>query len=207
METSKERLLKAIQHVEPDITPVNIVGIYGLERWQRRFGVASELELRRQLDLDIEYARPVYKGPRLEEGLGIWGTPVNGVFSSDGVGYGSDRGNYPLQNCTSVAEIERFPWPSPDDFDYGVIAAVLRRIPDDKARRVDGKYGVLKQGKSLEQCAQGGPWVPLICTLFDLLAKSIPATGCSKPPSSVLIRRSSCFRPACSSPTSFGTAS
>jgi len=168
METPKGRLLKAIQHIEPKITPVNLGGIYGFDRWQQRFGDASELELRRRLDLDIEYARPVYKGPRLEEDLGIWGTPIDGVFSSDGVGYGSDRGNYPLQNCTSVAEIERFPWPSPDHFDYDVIASVLQKIPDHKARRVDGKYGVLKPGRSPEQCAQGGPWVPLICTLFDL---------------------------------------
>lgn len=168
METSRERVLKAIRHVEPEIIPVNIGGIYGFDRWQQRFGVGSEVELRRRFNLDIEYARPVYKGSRLEQGLGIWGTPVDGVFSSDGAGYASERGGYPLQECNSIAEIEAFPWPSPDDFDYSVIVSVLRKIPDDKAKRVDGKYGLFKKDKNLEQCAQAGPWVPLLCTLFDL---------------------------------------
>jgi uroporphyrinogen decarboxylase len=38
----------------------------------------------------------------------------------------------------------------------------------DKARRIDTKYGILEPGKTIEECTESGPWIPVICTLFDL---------------------------------------
>lgn len=168
METSRDRILKAITHIQPDVTPVNLGGIYGLDRWLRRFGVRNEQELRDRLGLDIEYARPVYTGPNAQKGLGIFGTPTEGVFGADGAGYSGVRGGYPLADATSIADIEAFAWPDPEDFDYAVMATILKKIPDGRAKRIDLKYGIAQEGKLHEECAHSGPWIPLICALFDL---------------------------------------
>lgn len=168
METAKDRILKAISHIQPDTTPVNLGGIYGLDRWLKRFGVRNQLELRAKLGLDVEYARPVYVGQYAIKGLGIFGTPVEGVFGAEGVGYSVARGGYPLGEAKTTVDIEDFTWPNPDDFDYNVMVEVLKKIPDDKAKRIDLKYGVMQNGKSREECAESGPWIPLLCTLFDL---------------------------------------
>jgi uroporphyrinogen decarboxylase len=168
METARDRILKAINHVQPHQTPVNLGGIYGIDRWLNHFGVRTERELREKLGVDIEYVRPVYVGPHAEKKLGIFGTPVEGVFGADGFGYSNARGNYPLAEAENIADIEAFPWPDPSEFDYEVMAGMLREIPREKAKRIDLKYGIAQEGKTHEECAAGGPWIPLLCTLFDL---------------------------------------
>ena len=41
METSRDRVMKAIDHIQPDTTPVNIMGFEGIERWLERFDVET----------------------------------------------------------------------------------------------------------------------------------------------------------------------
>lgn len=168
METGRDRVLKAIGHVQPDVTPVNLGGIYGIERWLKRFGVRDELELRDKLGVDIEYARPVYFGPLAGNGLGIFRTPVEGVFGADGSGYSSARAVYPLASATTIADIDAYAWPDPGCFDYDVTAEALRIIPAGRARRIDMKYGIARPGRPRIEATHSGPWIPLICTLFDL---------------------------------------
>ena len=168
MESGRERVLKAIGHIQTEVTPVNLGGIYGLDRWLKRFGVRTQVEVRDKLGLDIEYARPVYVGQEAGANLGIFGTPVEGVFGADGTGYSATRGGFPLADATTATDIENFPWPDPDDFDYDVLRTLLKKIPDHKAKRIDIKYGIAQEGKSREESAESGPWIPLLCTLFDL---------------------------------------
>ncbi len=167
-ETPRERVLRAIRHEQPEVTPVNLGGIYGIDRWLDRFGARDEVRLRDLLGVDIQYARPVLTAEPAEQGLGIFGTPVDGVFGSDGSGYASARGGYPLAGAASVADVDRFPWPDPSDFDYAVAGRVLRGVSGGQALRVDMKYGIARPGRTLEESAQSGPWVPLLCSLFDL---------------------------------------
>jgi len=168
METAKDRVLKAINHIQPEVTPVNLSNIYGAERWLEYFGARDSLDLRYKLGLDIQYTRPVYTGPYSKRGLDIWGTPLDDVYGEAGIGYGQGRGGYPLAGATTVAQVESFNWPDPDDFDYEVMAEVLNSIPDDMAKRVDAKYGMAEQGKSHAESQSGGSWLPLICALFNL---------------------------------------
>ncbi|MEN8227717.1 MAG: uroporphyrinogen decarboxylase family protein [Bacteroidota bacterium] len=167
METSRERILKAINHIQPETTPINLEGIYDPSVWYQHFDTKDKIVLRDKLDLDIQSARPVYVGPRLQEGLSIWGAPLEDIYGAAGVGYGSDR-KYPLAHASTVTDIENFPWPDPDDFDYEVVPEVLKTIPNDRAKRLDGKYGLETEGYSHEELTQSGPWVPLVCTLFDM---------------------------------------
>jgi uroporphyrinogen decarboxylase len=168
METSRDRILKAVDHVQPETTPVNISNLYGVERWYAHFGVSDGPALRSRLGLDVEYARPVYHGVYADQGLDIWGTPLQGVFGADGSGYSGERGGYPLSEATSIAEIERHRWPTPDEFNFDAAARVLRAIPPEKARRLDCKYAMLQPGKEPHECQDGGSWLPLLCSLFNL---------------------------------------
>ena len=43
VETSRDRLLKAIDHIRPDVTPVHILGFEGIERWLECFGASDSM--------------------------------------------------------------------------------------------------------------------------------------------------------------------
>ncbi|HVP18103.1 MAG TPA: uroporphyrinogen decarboxylase family protein [Spirochaetia bacterium] len=165
-ETSRQRVLKAIRHEQPDITPTNLEGFYDTERWQKHFSTLDRIVIRDKLDTDIQSARPVYTGPLKGKDLSIWGTPMN-IYGAGGVGYGAGR-DYPLARVEKAEEVDDWPWPDPEDFDYAITAEVLQSIPGDRAKRLDGKYGVEKEGSSRAELTQSGAWVPLVCTLFDL---------------------------------------
>jgi uroporphyrinogen decarboxylase len=169
METSRQRVLNAINHVQPEVTPVNLMGFGGMERWLRRFGAADYVDLRLKLGLDLIDVRPVYVGPNAALGRDIWGVPAN-WGGAEGAGYGRSRGGFPLAEATSVREIESYPWPDPDQFDYAVVGRELAALPADKAKWVRANYVPEQEGLSHEQAARGGgsAWLPLLCTLFNL---------------------------------------
>jgi len=144
------------------------MGFAPLERWLEHFGVTDNFGLREKLGLDIQEARPVYIGRNTELGHDIWGKDV-GAGGADGAGYSSARGGYPLADATSVVDVDNFPWPDPDEFDYQVAADVLKTVPDEIARFVKIQYVTQAEGQTRFAAAcGGGPWIPLLCSLFDL---------------------------------------
>ena len=61
METSKERVLKAVDHIQPQVVPINIEGIYAdLQPWFDYFDVDNKLDLRSKLGVDLQCSRPGY---------------------------------------------------------------------------------------------------------------------------------------------------
>lgn len=143
METSKDRALKAINHIQPDTIPVHIMGFEVIERWLELFGAKDDFDLRDKLGLDFQTARAVYTGPNAKRGLSIWGTKPD-VAGYAGAGYSKARGSYPLSDA-SVADIERFVWPDPDDFDYEIVRKILQADPD-KALYIKTQYTVQGDG-------------------------------------------------------------
>ena len=165
METSRERILKAIDHIQPDTTPVHIMGFEAIERWLQHFHVQDDFDLREKLGLDFAYVGPIYTGPYTQRGLSIWGTKRN-TGGYQGVGY-SKEADHPLLNAESVEDIERFVWPDPDDFDYRVIGERLQTIPDKaRATGLFGWYSV--SGEAHEEARDAGFWIPLLCVLYEL---------------------------------------
>lgn len=162
METSKERVLKAINHVQPDTTPVWPMGFEGIERWLQHFHVENAYDLMEKLGVDTCSVPLTPTGPNVERGLSIWGTPaITGGYK--GIGYSKERGAHPLLNAESVEDIERFAWPNPDDFDCK-ITDQIRQMAVDKACKV---------GLGLVATRSSGPfredgWIPVICSLFEL---------------------------------------
>lgn len=166
METSRERILKAINHTQPEITPVHIMGFEGVERWLEHFGVKDDASLREKLDLDLQFGRAAYTGGNGRQGLTVWGTKPT-VAGYLGTGYSKVIGDYRLASAKSVADIQRFAWPDPDDFDYEIARTQLSAIKE-RARVVGVRYAITPQGMKAEQAQSRGLWLPLICSLFEL---------------------------------------
>ena len=169
METSRQRVLNAIGHIQPEVTPVNLMGFGGMERWLRHFGATDYVDLRLKMGLDLIDVRPVYIGPNAAQGLDIWGVPANWGGRKQR-GYSRSRDGFPLAQATTIREIERYAWPDPDQFDYAVVGRELAALPADKAKWVRANYVAEQEGLSREQAARGSgsSWLPLLCTLFNL---------------------------------------
>ncbi len=168
METSRERVLKAINHIEPEITPVHIVWFDDLPKWLKLYEARDDFELRDKLGLDLQAGRAVYTGPNSALGLNVWGSDKDVGGASGGQGYSASRGGYPLAHATSVADVERFAWPNPEEFDYDIAATVLRSVPD-KARWVKANVAVQTEDMTREDAGRSsGAWLPILCTLFNL---------------------------------------
>ena len=44
LETSKERILKAVDHIQPEVVPINIEGIYAdLQLWYDHFDIGMDV--------------------------------------------------------------------------------------------------------------------------------------------------------------------
>jgi uroporphyrinogen decarboxylase len=169
METSRDRVLKAINHNQPKATPLHIMTWDPVDPWLNRLKVANEFQLRDALGLDIREARPVYHGVEKHKGRDIWGNRIGTVSGARGAGYSSVSGYYPLAGAETLRDIEGFAWPDPEAFDFDIVAEALQNTPEDKARMVKIAYGIQNHTQpKIEASRSGGPWIPLLCTLFDL---------------------------------------
>jgi uroporphyrinogen decarboxylase len=137
--TSKERVLTAFAHREPDRVPINYMANPGIDaRLKQHFGLAADDAegLRRALGVDFRPAGGCsYQGPLLHAPLpggdirvdGLWGIRTRWVEHPAG-GYW-DYCDFPLQDATEE-EVARWPFPSPDDFDYSGVAESCRQLAD-----------------------------------------------------------------------------
>lgn len=168
-ETSRQRLLKAIDHEQPEVVPVDILAIDDLEAWLKRFDADDFFELREKLGIDNQVVAPVYIGKNTDVDHNIWHASLK-TMGAKGAGYSSERGGYPLMNATSIADVENFSWPNPDDFDYEIVGKVLRGVPSDKHRMARLSVAIQAEGQSCEKaCKTGGYWLPILCQVFDLM--------------------------------------
>ena len=131
---SRERVLAAIRRRLPDRTPADYKAEPEVNReLMRRLGTEDYEALLRRLEVDLRRIEPRYQGPpdrQLPGGIreDYWGirartmrTPVAGYdmfVQTD------------LWAASSLAELERHHWPSPDLFDYSGMAAQARCFPE-----------------------------------------------------------------------------
>lgn len=126
--TSKERVLAAFTRQEPDRVPVNYFSNPDIDRrLKNHFGLAPNDDegLRQALGVDFRTVNAPYVGPRLHDEVSgrrvdpSWGVRTRWVEHESG-GYW-DYCDFPLRYAT-VDEVEAWPMPSPDDFDYEAVA-------------------------------------------------------------------------------------
>lgn len=133
--TSRQRVLAALAHEEPDRVPVNYFANSSIDRrLKRHFGLSDEDDegLRRALGVDFRSVGVPYVGPKLHEDLpglsvDIWGIRRRRVQHATGEYW--DYCEWPLRDA-SLEEVEAWPMPSPDDFDYSRAAEPCKRYRD-----------------------------------------------------------------------------
>jgi uroporphyrinogen decarboxylase len=130
--TSKERVYKAISYQEPDRVPINYLANPGIDaRLKQHFGLTPDdhIGLLQKLNVDFRNVGVPYVGPRLHAEVPDRGVdPCYGIrtryIEHESGGYW-DYCDFPLADA-NLEEIEAWPMPSPDDFDYSRIAEDCR---------------------------------------------------------------------------------
>ena len=126
--TSKERVMAAFARREPDRVPINYLSNPDIDRrLKEHFGLtlSDDEGLRQALGVDFRTVNAPYVGPRLHDEVPgqqvdpSWGIHTRWVEHESG-GYW-DYCDFPLRDAT-VDEVEAWPMPSPDDYDYGAVA-------------------------------------------------------------------------------------
>jgi uroporphyrinogen decarboxylase len=144
---SKERVLTAFDHQEPDRVPVWYGACDELtERLVRTCGVADEEALMQRLGIDFRRVRDVYVGPPLERPDGtranFWGV------ERDGLHYGQPL-SHPLAHVETVEQVEAHDWPSVDWFELSHLRRECEQWSD---------YAII-----------GGPWVVVFTDATELV--------------------------------------
>lgn len=134
--SSKERALAAIHHQRTDRVPFDYSGNQNItRRLCEHFGITApgaeaRNQLREALHVDFRHVSPRYTGPKLHQDkppvmVDNWGIHRRWIEHESG-GY-SDFCHWPLAQA-SVEEIEAWPMPDPDHFDYTEIARACEEV-------------------------------------------------------------------------------
>lgn len=132
----KERVLTAFACQVPDRVPINYLANPGIDRrLKAHYGLApgDHEGLRQALGVDFRSVHAPYVGPRLHEEIpGIQVDPLWGIhrrYIEHESGAYWDYCGFPLREADEEA-VANWPMPSPDDYDYGRIAAQCQEYED-----------------------------------------------------------------------------
>jgi len=120
--TSKERVLCSLDWREPDRVPIQIYLTPEVRtRLAEHFGRADFLD---SLGVDFRSVGPRWKGKTRQPRNGItydmWGAGYRRVEHESGGAY-DEAVVLPLAKLKTMDDVEGYPWPSPDDYDYSGI--------------------------------------------------------------------------------------
>jgi uroporphyrinogen decarboxylase len=132
--TSRERVLNALAHVQPDYPPCDYFYTPEIHaQLMAHFGLRSDEQVYDALETDIRYINPPYVGPPLQgqdSGIinTIWGIRKKRMPNT----YGDyeEPVEFPYAEWSTIEQARRFPWPSPDWYDYGAVPELCQRYPE-----------------------------------------------------------------------------
>jgi uroporphyrinogen decarboxylase len=137
--TRRERLLTTLDHREPDRVPIAFEARPAIrEALYRHFSVADDLALFDAMGIDgfsvfcDSYVYPRYIGPAPK-------TLADGT-ATDFFGIEAQR-HAPLAFAETIADLDDYPWPSADWFDYSDVKARCRAIKARDLLTVGGEGG------------------------------------------------------------------
>jgi uroporphyrinogen decarboxylase len=139
--TPRERVRAALNHTQPDYTPCDYYATPEIHlALARRFGLptpgsiagsfggsAAALEdggVAERLGTDLRYVNPPYIGPPLptfddRSSVNLWGVRRRPMANE--YGEYSEPVGLPYAGWTTIEDAEKWPWPSPDWFDYSAL--------------------------------------------------------------------------------------
>ena len=134
-----DRLLTALHHQTPDRTPIDYITTPEFHTaLKKHLNIEEDEQLLRKLGVDIRRVQGLYTGPQGTTGaagvtaagedfLGIVWKPVRNEFATY-----NEIAFHPLGEATTVKEIEEYPWPSIDWFDFSHLKDEIKRINGDR---------------------------------------------------------------------------
>jgi len=140
--TSKERFRAAVDFREGDRVPVDFWAAAEVtQALAERLGAPSKEALLDHLGVDFRVIPgPRYVGPPLEAGpdgseKDIWGVPrkVETIETRYGTASYKEVVSYPLAETASVADLDEYPWPQVDWFDFSDVARQCAECADKVA--------------------------------------------------------------------------
>jgi len=120
--TSKERVAIAVDHREPDRPPIQTYLTPEIgEKLVQHFGTKDFLPI---LGVDFRHVGPKHVGPKrpVPEGCELvddWGTGYKSIRFE--TGEYQEAAYLPFAEMTTMDQVESYPWPSADDYDYSTI--------------------------------------------------------------------------------------
>ena len=132
--TPRERVLRAVQHQEPDCVPLFYRDVPDVEtRLRRDLGLQSRDELLELLQIDFRWVEPVYIGPSLEDETtghrrDIWAVEYRWIEAGHGGQW--EPVSFPLADVDDPAALDDYPWPKIEWFDFEAVDAQLERYRD-----------------------------------------------------------------------------
>lgn len=141
--TSRERVMAAVNHQEPDRVPLDFYAVAEeLAAIEQHLGLTAQPDpdfphymaaheaLLEHLHTDVRFVAPRYIGPQLEtfpDGsfMDVWG--FRRKVTDYGMGTYYEFLDPRLADAQTVAEVDAYPWPDPDWWDYSVIRRQCER--------------------------------------------------------------------------------
>ncbi len=130
--TPRQRVLLALDHKDTDRVPVDLIATP--ETWARLkqyLGIQDSEAVMRRLGIDLRHPRQPYTGPplrRFEDGswCDAWGVRRKPVAHQGGA-Y-DEFVEHPLVGVRDASELVAYPWPRPEWWDAGALAAEIRKL-------------------------------------------------------------------------------
>lgn len=135
--TPRERWRALFAGQKPDRVPCDYWGTAEVTgRLMRDLGCATEAALWKRLSID----KCIHLAPRhpratedtwhMQSLFSIWRIGTANISYGDGLGVYEEAVVHPLAEARNVADVERFPWPDADDWDYTGLRARCEEWPD-----------------------------------------------------------------------------
>ena len=132
--TSKERVLMAIAHRQPDRPPIQIYCTPEIdERLRAHFGDIHYMDA---FEVDFRGVGPAWtrplRTPEPGSGIGrydIWGTGFKDITNAIGGTY-SEAWDRPIAELKTMDQVNAYPWPSIDGYDFSTIPAQIEQVKD-----------------------------------------------------------------------------
>ncbi len=144
--TPKQRIQKAVCHTEPDKVPAHINATkWVVAKLKSALKITSDKQLLEALHIDVYDMRgidlhsgvaPKYIGPRNDFFPSDWGGAINSFWSihefenQTSAGWNYEMESPQLSSALSIKDLEAYPWPENDWFDYSNIRNELEEWKD-----------------------------------------------------------------------------
>lgn len=135
--TPRERWRALFTGAEPDRTPCDYWGTAEVTcRLQRDLSCATEAELWKRLGVDKcihlapSHPRATEDTWHMQSLFSLWGIGTANISYGGGIGVYEEAVVHPLGGAQTIADVEKFPWPDPGEWDYSGLRAQCDPWPD-----------------------------------------------------------------------------